>query len=401
MTLARRARRQGDRHAGDAGRLRRRDDAPRLRVDEPRRATIDVVPPSWRFDLRIEEDLIEEVIRLIGYDALPAGPARGTLQAQGRERIAPRRERAAPRDGRSRLAGDDQLQLRRRALGARLRRQRRAGPRRQSDRRVALGDALEPRRQPGRGAARQPRAQGSRGVRVFELGKVFVRDAAQRRRARSASPACASRSARRPRLRPGRAAAMGRGRARVDFFDVKGDIEALLAPARRALRARRRIRRCIPAAAPRSSSTARASASSASCIRAGARPTSCPATRSSSSSTPRRCSAARCRPSRRCRSSSRRGATSPIVVGRDVTHAALKDGDRRRPARPAFATRRCSTSTSRRKARAGIADGERSLAVRLELRDDERTLTDEQIERVVAAVVAALDARLGARLRQQ
>ncbi len=40
---------------------------------------------------------------------------------------------------------------------------------------------------------------------------------------------------------------------------------------------------------------------------------------------------------------------------------------------------------------AGIAAGERSLAVRLELRDDERTLTDEQIERVVAAVVASLE----------
>ena len=35
---------------------------------------------------------------------------------------------------------------------------------------------------------------------------------------------------------------------------------------------------------------------------------------------------------------------------------------------------------------AGIAAGERSLAVRLEIRDDERTLTDEQIERIVGAV---------------
>jgi phenylalanyl-tRNA synthetase beta subunit len=37
--------------------------------------------------------------------------------------------------------------------------------------------------------------------------------------------------------------------------------------------------------------------------------------------------------------------------------------------------------------------------VRIELRDDERTLTDEQIDGVVAAVVGSLERRLGARLR--
>src|SRR5690606_15656639 len=32
---------------------------------------LDVTPPSYRFDLRIEEDLIEEVARIIGYNKLP------------------------------------------------------------------------------------------------------------------------------------------------------------------------------------------------------------------------------------------------------------------------------------------------------------------------------------------
>jgi phenylalanyl-tRNA synthetase beta chain len=50
---------------------------------------------------------------------------------------------------------------------------------------------------------------------------------------------------------------------------------------------------------------------------------------------------------------------------------------------------------------AGIGAGERSLAVRLELRDDNRTLTDEQIDRIVASIVESLRQRLGARLRQQ
>ena len=39
-------------------------------VAEP--AEWNVVPPSWRFDLAIEEDLVEEVARVYGYDRIPA-----------------------------------------------------------------------------------------------------------------------------------------------------------------------------------------------------------------------------------------------------------------------------------------------------------------------------------------
>jgi phenylalanyl-tRNA synthetase beta chain len=89
-----------------------------------------------------------------------------------------------------------------------------------------------------------------------------------------------------------------------------------------------------------------------------------------------------------------------IVVGRDVSHAALKD------AIDAAGESAVRGSTlfdifEPPQGAAGIAVGERSLAVRLEIRDDERTLTDEQIERIVGAVVASLGARLDARLRQQ
>ena len=49
----------------------------------------------------------------------------------------------------------------------------------------------------------------------------------------------------------------------------------------------------------------------------------------------------------------------------------------------------------------GIAADERSLALRLELRDDSQTLTDERIDSVVAGVLAALESRLGVRLRAQ
>ncbi|MDP1791256.1 MAG: phenylalanine--tRNA ligase subunit beta, partial [Methylibium sp.] len=38
-----------------------------------------VAPPSWRFDLQIEEDLIEEVIRVVGYSMLPDTPPRAPV----------------------------------------------------------------------------------------------------------------------------------------------------------------------------------------------------------------------------------------------------------------------------------------------------------------------------------
>jgi phenylalanyl-tRNA synthetase beta chain len=47
----------------------------------------------------------------------------------------------------------------------------------------------------------------------------------------------------------------------------------------------------------------------------------------------------------------------------------------------------------------GMAPAERSLAVRLELRDDEVTLTDERSDAAVAQVLTALRSRLGVRLR--
>ena len=48
---------------------------------------------------------------------------------------------------------------------------------------------------------------------------------------------------------------------------------------------------------------------------------------------------------------------------------------------------------------AGMAAGERSLAVRLELLDAQATMTDERIDQAMAAALARAQAAYGARLR--
>ncbi|MBI4755408.1 MAG: phenylalanine--tRNA ligase subunit beta [Betaproteobacteria bacterium] len=54
----------------------------------PLEGGFEVLPPSFRFDISIEEDLIEEIARLHGYDNVPARPPKATLgmlpQSEGR-----------------------------------------------------------------------------------------------------------------------------------------------------------------------------------------------------------------------------------------------------------------------------------------------------------------------------
>jgi phenylalanyl-tRNA synthetase beta chain len=44
--------------------------------------TLTVTPPSFRFDLQIEEDLIEEVARMVGYNNLPTNPPLAPITAK-------------------------------------------------------------------------------------------------------------------------------------------------------------------------------------------------------------------------------------------------------------------------------------------------------------------------------
>ncbi len=55
-----------------------------------------ITPPSWRHDLEIEEDLIEEIARVIGYDHIPAKPPVGPMAMQAQTEV--QRPLAALRD---------------------------------------------------------------------------------------------------------------------------------------------------------------------------------------------------------------------------------------------------------------------------------------------------------------
>jgi phenylalanyl-tRNA synthetase beta chain len=178
-----------------------------------------VTPPARRFDLAIEEDLIEEVARIHGYDAIPA-----TLPGSGARLQAPTEECVGEGDARRRLAARDYLEAVNFAfVDAALLAQW------QLDVGVPLANPLSgdlgtmrPSLLPGlvaalgRNAARQqPR------VRLFEIGKTFAANPgdAPIETARIAAVACGSAHGEQWSEKP---------RA-VDFHDLKGDLESLAA----------------------------------------------------------------------------------------------------------------------------------------------------------------------------
>jgi phenylalanyl-tRNA synthetase beta chain len=65
-----------------------------------------VTPPSYRFDLEIEEDLIEEVARLFGFERIPSDPPRAAAQMRMR-----REEQRSMHDVRRALARDGYQEL--------------------------------------------------------------------------------------------------------------------------------------------------------------------------------------------------------------------------------------------------------------------------------------------------
>jgi len=358
--------------------------------------SLTVTPPSWRFDLQIEEDLIEEVIRVLGYASLPDSPPRADLTARVRSETL----RGADTVRHRMAALDYQETINFSFVDERWERELagNADPIKLLNpmashwavmRSSLLGSLI--------GVLRFNLARKAPRVRVFEAGRVYRRDA----HVADGEVAVAGID------QPMRLAGLAFGAAdstqwslkdrAVDFFDIKGDIEALFAP-----RTVRFVAAEHPAMHP--GRCARIEADGQAVGYAGElhpkwrQAYELPAAPllfelDMAALTQRALPAFT--PIQRQQSVWRDLA---VIAGETVTHEGLMN---------TIATAHQGLVRSARlfdvykpaPSSADMAAGERSLAVRLELLDDETPLTDDRIDAVVADVLAALSQRLGVRLR--
>ena len=192
--------------------------------------TITVTPPPYRFDLAIEEDLIEEVARVVGYEQLPMTPPIAPVTA----RVRPEARRSAAMVQRALAALDYQETINFSFVEERWEHELagNADPIRvlnpiASPLAVMLSSLVGSLV----GVLRHNLARKQTRVRVFEIGRVF-------RRAPDApdgplAVAGVDQPVRVAALAYGAADSLqwSRKEQPVDFFDAKGDVEALLAPA--------------------------------------------------------------------------------------------------------------------------------------------------------------------------
>ncbi len=194
-----------------------------------RDGTITVTPPLYRFDLSIEEDLIEEVVRIIGYDHLPTTPPLAPITA----RLPPEARRGRFAVGRLMAALGYQETINysfveeswEQGLAGNADPIRLLNPI-ASQMSVMRSSLLASLLQ----ALRFNLDRKAERVRVFEIGRVFLRD----------QTVATTDSTVRGVHQPMRVAGLaygdadglqwGRKSAGADFYDIKGDVQALLSP---------------------------------------------------------------------------------------------------------------------------------------------------------------------------
>ena len=355
-----------------------------------------VSPPSWRFDLAIEEDLIEEAIRVIGYDKLPDTAPLAPVVA----RVRSERERSANAVRRACAALGYQETINYSFVEARWEAELAGNP---NPIRVLnpIAAPLSVMRSSLIGSLvqvlRHNLARKASRVRVFEIGRVAWRDATV-----ADGPLSVAGIA-----QPLRLAGLAYGGADglqwgskergVDFFDLKGDVEALLAPRQAQFEPTEH-----PALHPGRSATVRVGGQVIGVVgelhprwrQAYELPQApmlfeldLPALLARD--LPAFVSIARHQSAWR---------DLALVVSDDTPHDALMAALR---ADPQGLVRKATLFDVYRPSQTGgdIEAGQRSLAVRLELLDAQATLNEERIDTAVAAAVARAGQSHGARLR--
>jgi phenylalanyl-tRNA synthetase beta chain len=178
-----------------------------------------VTPPARRFDLAIEDDLVEEIARIHGYDAIPT-----TLPGGATRLVNPSETRSSEHDARRQLVARDYLEAINYAfVDADL-----LAKWQLADGGVALANPLSAelgvmrtRLLPGLVAAlaRNAARQQSR-VRLFEIGKTFAASSdAPLETRRIAAVACGDAADEQ----------WGEVARKLDFHDIKGDLDSLAA----------------------------------------------------------------------------------------------------------------------------------------------------------------------------
>ena len=360
------------------------------------KGTITVTPPSWRFDLEIEEDLIEEVIRVVGYGKLPKTPPVAPVTA----RPQPESRRSVHAARRALAALDYQETINFSFVEERWEHELAGNP----DPIKVLNPIAAPlsvMRSSLIGSLvavlRHNLARRTTRVRVFETGRVFRRDPAALDGERSVAGL----------VQPMRIAALAFGPAdglqwaerdrAVDFFDAKGDVESLLAPLKP-----RFVPAGHPALHPGRSARIEIDGEAVGFVgelhprwrQAYDLPTAPMLFELA-------LDAVLARPLPDVQALPRQQSVIrdlALVVGEKVAHDALIET----LARDEAGLVRSVTLFDVYKpsqAGGGLAEGERSLALRLELLDAEATLTDERIDAVIAAALARAGSAFGARLR--
>lgn len=190
--------------------------------------------PSWRPDVTIAEDVVEEVARIVGYDQLPATLPTGTTPAVERdpgfllERHVRRTLVAAGLfEGRSyvTVSGADVDRWSAEASGGLLHAVRDEQLVRLKNPIQADKDILRPSIVPGLVAAVAENLKHERTVRLFEIGHVYIGSDPDRQPAEPSTLAIAFAGLRDPFDRFN---AHPDASDQLDYFDVKGAIDAVL-----------------------------------------------------------------------------------------------------------------------------------------------------------------------------